>query len=757
MAAPGPASEPSLKVKGTQGVPYIDELGRIDLVFQDPRGSLFLSTCADAAVLGPGRISTARHDGRGSLWLVWEAGQAARGDIRLGKSSRGGPPQSTQLSLGLPGIHHSPDLVLDHRNRPWVVWVNSRRGGCFLCLFDGSSSLLHELRLSPSETAFAPRITVDIRGRPWIFWVGKTSRQDAVFYTFREAGYWREPARLTRRPGVPHIHPAVALNELGFPAVAWSAFDGEDYEIYLRSWDGTGWGKRQQITRNRALSDAQPTLVFHLQNIPVLAWTRAGPEGNTILMSFRENGLWHRPVPLTPSWTRSRSPHLVSQAGRLALSWSDRDEVQALGFSLDPPPPAFLPVERMSLRAHSQSLEDSTFIAFGDSITFGSMNGPYQGIGYVPRLQELVRPLFPAPLVLNHGIPGDSTWEAVSRIRHVLPTELGLYLLLMEGTNDVTALDYSMDTSAFNLRNILEYSLDFGVFPLISTIIPRARSRWTAIYQQRTGRLNFLIATLAEDLRVMRVNNFSAFISFPPEAGGHEALISSDNLHPNDLGYQVMAETWLNKIKVIPYPPYRIQADKSVREGSIRLTWEPDPKILPATQVAHYRIYRKTRESPVLGPIAMVPATESTFLDENISIDQDYLYLISSINDNGIEGPLSAPAAPIRAEPFPPLDIQKETVVNASYFYREYINLLTWRANPENQGAYDVTAYRIYRKTRGQDDGSFMLLGEVPSGQLELMDRNLAGRQEAEAFVYAVSAVDGLGRESPIGVEQDHE
>jgi len=726
-------------------------------VFQDPRGILFLSSRSSTEAFGPGRISAALRDGRGNLWLVWETEVSSHGGVHLGKSAHGRLLHSTKLSQGLPGIHHSPDLALDLQDRPWAAWVNNRQEGCFLYIFDGCSARLDELNLSQSGNVFSPQITIDIWGRPWIFWVARASKQDAVYFTCREAGTWREPAPLTHRKDIPHIHPSVALNELGFPSVAWSAFDGEDYEIFLRSWDGSGWEKRQQVTRNRVSSDAQPTLAFHLQSIPVLTWTRADPEGNAIVMSFRENGRWHSPIPLTAPWTRSRSPRLISQEGRLALSWHDRGEIQVLALSLHSPPPVFLPVERSGMRIHSQPLEDSTFIAFGDSITFGSMNGPYQGIGYVPRLHELLLSLFPDPMVLNRGMPGDSTWEAVSRIRNVLPTDLGLYLLMMEGTNDVTSLSYSVDTTAFNLRNILEYSLDFGAFPLISTIIPRARSRWTAIYQQRTSRLNFLIATLAEDLGVMRVNNYSAFINFPQESGGHEVLISADNLHPSDLGYQVMAETWFNKIKVIPYPPYRIQAAKSVREASIRLTWEPDPKIIPASQVAQHRIYRKTQGASDLGPIALVPGTESTFLDKNISIDQDYLYLISAINDNGIEGPLSVAAAPIRDEPFPPLDIQKETVVNSTWLYREYINHLTWRANPDNQGAYEVTAYRIYRKRRSQADDGFTLIMEVPSGQLELLDRSLAGRQEAENLVYAVSAVDSDGKESPKGVEPEHE
>jgi fibronectin type 3 domain-containing protein len=218
-----------------------------------------------------------------------------------------------------------------------------------------------------------------------------------------------------------------------------------------------------------------------------------------------------------------------------------------------------------------------------------------------------------------------------------------------------------------------------------------------------------------------------------------------------------MAETWFNKIKIIPYPPYRIRAEKSVREASIRLTWEADPKIVPATQVRNYRIYRMSAGSTPLSPIALLAGTASSFLDKNISIDRDYFYLMSTINANGIEGPLSEAVAPIRGEPFPPLNLHRELEINKTFLYREYINRVTWQANPDNVDAFDVTKYRVYRKNRGQTDAAFSLLTEVPSDQLTWLDRGLAGEQEADDSVYGVSAVDGEGRESPLGIEADHE
>ena len=157
-------------------------------------------------------------------------------------------------------------------------------------------------------------------------------------------------------------------------------------------------------------------------------------------------------------------------------------------------------------------------------------------------------------------MPGENTWEAVSRIGPVLTENLALYLLLMEGTNDVSWLDYSLSTTAFNLRQILGTALDMGVFPFISTIPPRAGSRWKQIIIDRTAELNGLIEDLAGELKVMLVDNGGAFLDFPPSSGGHEALISDDNIHPNNLGYQVMAETWYQQIRRLPFPPASLVA-----------------------------------------------------------------------------------------------------------------------------------------------------------------------------------------------------
>ncbi len=697
-----------------------------------------------------GQIRAIKTDSRARLWLAWETAARNTSQVFLGIGDSGRLVKRFQMSRGLKGMHHSPDLDLDVGERPWLVWINSWDSQHRLLVVEGPEGPVWTLG-NFRDPVFAPRIVVDRLGCPWVFWVGRGITFDTVFFSVRKGGQWSEPASLAHAISGPAIHPSAAINEMGYPTVVWSAFDGQDYEIFFSSWNGTAWSQSLQITRNKRLSDAQPVLVYFQNVTPVLAWTQAGPEGNSLLLTSRSDGTWQAPRALIPSSSRSRSPRLVTQAHHLAFSWSENDQFFIKKVNLNAPPEFFAPIPATLIHIQSPHLEVNSFVAFGDSITYGSMNGPFQGKGYPPRLQGLLEDDFLDPAVLNRGIPGEATWEGMSRIYSVINMDLAQYLLLMEGTNDVTEASYSMATSAFNLRQILDTSLNAGMFPLISTIIPRARSRWTAIARERTLDLNSRIAALVADMHVMPVLNYKAFINFPTEAGGYEALISSDDIHPNDLGYQVMAETWYQAIGLIPFPPVQIEGKKSQRNGSILLTWEEDPRISSGSKLKSYRIYRKNLASNVLSVIASVGASTRTFTDINISTENTYLYAISARNTENIEGPLSDPVFPVNVEPFAPINIQVDVKANRSFFYVEYINRISWQDNPENQGEFIIASHRIYRKPIGQTDDQFVQLGEVSAGQREYLDRGLSNQTAAGNFRYGVTTVDSEGNESSYG------
>lgn len=104
-------------------------------------------------------------------------------------------------------------------------------------------------------------------------------------------------------------------------------------------------------------------------------------------------------------------------------------------------------------------------------------------------------------------------------------------------------------------------------------------------------------------------------------------------------------------------------------------------------------------------------------------------------------------------KPLPPLNVAVQSKVNRTFIYTDYINFLTWAENPENNGLFTITNYRIYRKPKGTDDSQYSLVGEVDAGTFEYDDRGFSSAQDASSYEYAVTAVDSDGAESDYDIQ----
>ena len=693
------------------------------------------------------RAPQIKKDRNNQAWIIWEHGKDQEKHVFLGRLQKDKISGEKNLSAEIRGSNYSPSLIFSPHNQAWAAWINVWQGQYQLIVNNLTLSLRWNISTG-SSSMYSPLIIVDERGRPWLFWAAAEEGPDKIYYSFFNGEMWAPPSILTPNLEVPHFHPAVTLHENGFPWVTWCSYDGQDYEIYTTSWNGEEWLEIEKITNNSTYSDVEPSISLYLDSIPMISWTRAGNGERDIFISFKTEDNWYPAINISHDSTRSGSPVLITDGDKIAVSWKDEEYIYAKHLSFFELQANRHPEMIKEVSIRSSHLARNRFIGFGDSITFGSMNGPYMGKGYIPRLQELLKNIYADPLVSNRGVPGEPTWEALSRIESVISADLALYLLLMEGTNDVTKTEYSMNTTAFNLKQIVQKSLDYGVFPLISTIIPRARNRWTATAQQRTFDLNSQIKTLAQDLHILLVENFTAFYNYPEEQGGYASLISTDNLHPNNTGYQVMAETWYEKISSAPFPPVNIQALIKQRDKVIILEWEKNAKVIAAAKLTNYRIYRKKSGDPGFTAVGIVDSEQFSYHDENIDPEQECIYALSSINEDNIEGPMSEFVQPIIGDPYPPVNISTYTVINKAFLYHEYINRLTWESNPQNQGQFTITKYRIYRKSAGENDTSFVQISEVDASQTEFLDRNLPSQEAAESYIYGVSSVDDEDNES---------
>ena len=93
---------------------------------------------------------------------------------------------------------------------------------------------------------------------------------------------------------------------------------------------------------------------------------------------------------------------------------------------------------------------------------------------------------------------------------------------------------------------------------------------------------------------------------------------------------------------------------------------------------------------------------------------------------------------------YPPSNVQGEKVLNRSLSQGEYINVITWQANPDN---VDVHFYRVYLVV----DGNLSLVKELGKNAVEFVDRNM---EKDRLYRYAVVTVNtGLREGNPAYID----
>lgn len=204
-------------------------------------------------------------------------------------------------------------------------------------------------------------------------------------------------------------------------------------------------------------------------------------------------------------------------------------------------------------------LDPKKVLCFGDSITYGVMDGVRDpSLGYVPRLELLAnREFFQANdgKIINEGNPGETISKhrgkdgdkiAVNRYKGVLEKHLAKYLILHEGTND-TRFDDDLQIIYSDLEWMVGLALGIGIKPILSTLIPKDVDFYpnvTPRQLERGRKISSFIHSLGEELNLPVVDFWEIFSNHPV---GYKNLMS-DYVHPNEIGYQLMAEEWLKAL-----------------------------------------------------------------------------------------------------------------------------------------------------------------------------------------------------------------
>ncbi len=193
--------------------------------------------------------------------------------------------------------------------------------------------------------------------------------------------------------------------------------------------------------------------------------------------------------------------------------------------------------------------QELVLLAFGDSITEGYGDTSSQGGGYPTRLERWLRQRGYDAFVENHGVGGETTSSGLSRIDSVLAGG-GDYLLLMEGTNDISRRA-SVETVAFNLGEMAARAEALDIIAVHATVIPRIPTAPADASNAATAALAQRLREMGEEFHRAVADQFTLFESLPdvfenyyyynPEV---EDIVG----HPNTDGYIEIAGLFLETL-----------------------------------------------------------------------------------------------------------------------------------------------------------------------------------------------------------------
>jgi len=168
---------------------------------------------------------------------------------------------------------------------------------------------------------------------------------------------------------------------------------------------------------------------------------------------------------------------------------------------------------------------DAVILAFGDSLTYGTGASPEHD--YPAILAGLS-----AREVINEGVPGELSGDGLKRLPTLLDEYQPNLLILIHGGNDM-------------LKNIPNQQTADN----LDKMIAEANSRNIQVFMLGVPELNLFTLNSADFYQtVAKARKVLIDLNTLPEILGKKSL-KSDMIHPNDAGYQLMANNIFSSLK----------------------------------------------------------------------------------------------------------------------------------------------------------------------------------------------------------------
>ena len=190
------------------------------------------------------------------------------------------------------------------------------------------------------------------------------------------------------------------------------------------------------------------------------------------------------------------------------------------------------------------------FVAFGDSMSDGVLGlapqtlgdaGP--AVGYAYKLKALLAARYTAQAAAI-SMTADTATAGLIRLPGVLVPDQPDVMLLLEGVNDLNnGGDAAIPAVKSALTNMVREGRRRGLTVFLGTLLPQQPPGMRARAPASIQPCNVEVRKVASAEGAVLVDLYAAF------DGQTAALIGPDGLHPNESGYQKMAQTFFDAIR----------------------------------------------------------------------------------------------------------------------------------------------------------------------------------------------------------------
>jgi lysophospholipase L1-like esterase len=494
----------------------------------------------------------------GTVWLAWSSSEMADPDrtglyVSHWTGRRWTDPEA--VPQGSTSVATEPSLAVAPDNTLWLAWVGfdgvdeeifaSYSGGRSWAFPQQVSADDHDPFLYDKQ----PRLAVGEDGQPWLVWTGHQSGVDDEIYASRWTGTtWTPEQMVSEDDDGLDVWPSLVLDAQGQPWVAWDGqvADGDDWQrrILVSHWrsDLADWAPEEVASSplSSAVDEEHPALSLDGAGGVHLAWLVSGPSDLAIGYSRREGGQWIAPLVAHAGANTDALSTALGAEGVPEFLWIDMSPDSPVPAAWGPSGPdgeslqEWLEGQALPQQALVSAIPNR-YLAFGDSITWGLYQGFYP---YPARLEDKLDARVRPSGVINSGVPGEWTYQGKGRIGGEVGTYRPQYVILMEGTNDVTHLRPPSEVK-LNLAVMIDIAREHvgvdHVKVMLGTLIPR-----TDNLNGATRTVNEqAIEPLSWEKNVPVCDPWQAYYDYGPWWSFY-----IDAKHPDETGMQILANTF---------------------------------------------------------------------------------------------------------------------------------------------------------------------------------------------------------------------